>query len=61
MIYPQFSGVLKDIYVKEGDQVKKGQKLAKIDDGGQSSQLEEMKAQRRACQNDIRKTRATLG
>lgn len=46
MIYPQFSGVLKDIYVKEGDQVKKGQKLAKIDDGGQSSQLEEMKAQR---------------
>jgi RND family efflux transporter MFP subunit len=46
MIYPQFSGVLKAIYVKEGDQVKKGQKLAKIDDGGQSSQLEEMKAQR---------------
>lgn len=46
MIYPEFSGVLKDIYVKEGDQVKKGQKLAKIDDGGQSSQLEEMKAQR---------------
>ncbi|AFU69181.1 cation/multidrug efflux membrane fusion protein, AcrA family [Psychroflexus torquis ATCC 700755] len=46
MIYPQFSGVLKDIYVKEGDQVKKGQKLAKIDDGGQSSQLKEMKAQR---------------
>jgi len=46
MIYPQFSGVLKNIYVKEGDQVKKGQKLAKIDDGGQSSQLEEMKAQR---------------
>jgi membrane fusion protein (multidrug efflux system) len=46
MIYPEFSGVLKHIYVKEGDQVKKGQKLAKIDDGGQSSQLEEMKAQR---------------
>jgi RND family efflux transporter MFP subunit len=46
MIYPEFSGVLKDIYVKEGDQVKKGQKLAKIDDGGQSSKLEEMKAQR---------------
>jgi RND family efflux transporter MFP subunit len=46
MIYPQFSGVLKAIYVKEGDRVKKGQKLAKIDDGGQSSQLEEMKAQR---------------
>jgi len=46
LIYPEFSGVLKDIYVKEGDQVKKGQKLGKIDDGGQSSQLEEMKAQR---------------
>lgn len=45
MIYPEFSGVLEKIYVKEGEEVKKGQKLAKIDDGGQSSQLEEMKTQ----------------
>ncbi|MBZ9652464.1 efflux RND transporter periplasmic adaptor subunit [Psychroflexus montanilacus] len=46
MIYPEFSGVLEKIFVKEGDEVKKGQKLAKIDDGGQSSQLAEMQAQK---------------
>lgn len=46
MIYPEFSGVLERIYVKEGDNVRKGQRLAKIDDGGQSSQLAEMEAQR---------------
>lgn len=45
MIYPEFSGVLEAIYIKEGDEVKKGQRLAKIDDGGQSSQLAEMQAQ----------------
>ncbi|MFD0932405.1 efflux RND transporter periplasmic adaptor subunit [Psychroflexus salinarum] len=44
MIYPEFSGVLESIFIKEGDEVKKGQKLAKIDDGGQSSQLAEMEA-----------------
>lgn len=46
MIYPEFSGVLEAIYIKEGDEVKKGQRLAKIDDGGQSSQLAEMEARR---------------
>lgn len=46
LVYPEFSGVLEKIYVSEGDEVKKGQKLATIDDGGQSSQLAEMKAQR---------------
>lgn len=45
MIYPEFSGVLEAIYIKEGDEVKKGQRLAKIDDGGQSNQLAEMQAQ----------------
>lgn len=44
MIYPEFSGVLQSIFIKEGDQVKKGQKLAKINDGGQSNQLAEMEA-----------------
>jgi len=46
LIYPEFSGNLESIYVKEGDEVKKGQKLAKIDDGGLSSQLAEMEAQK---------------
>jgi len=52
LIYPEFSGVLEKIYVREGDQVKKGQLLAKIDDGGAQNQLAEMKAQR-----DLAKTR----
>lgn len=45
LIYPEFTGVLTDVYVKEGDIVKKGQRLAKIDDGGLQNQLAEMKAQ----------------
>lgn len=43
LIYPEFSGVLEKIYVEEGQQVSKGQILAKIDDGGLSSQLAELK------------------
>ncbi|WP_338357739.1 efflux RND transporter periplasmic adaptor subunit [Yeosuana marina] len=45
IIYPQFSGTLTKIYVKEGQKVSKGQLLAKIDDGGLSSQLAQVKAQ----------------
>ena len=39
VIYPEFSGILTDVYVKEGQKVKKGQLLAKIDDGGLGQQL----------------------
>lgn len=46
IIYPEFNGVLTNIYVQEGDHVKKGQLLAKIDDGGLSSQLAEAKARK---------------
>ncbi|HBC03140.1 MAG TPA: efflux RND transporter periplasmic adaptor subunit, partial [Aequorivita sp.] len=35
----EYSGVLTNIYVKEGQRVSKGQRLAKIDDGGLSSQV----------------------
>ncbi len=42
IIYPEFSGVLEKIYVQEGQQVSKGQILAKIDDGGLSSQLAQL-------------------
>lgn len=45
VIYPEFSGVLSNVYVKEGQWVKKGQVLAKIDDGGLSQQLAQMKIQ----------------
>lgn len=52
LIYPEFSGVLEKIYVREGDRVNKGQLLATINDGGAQNQLAEMKAQR-----DLAKTR----
>ena len=45
LIYPEYSGLLTRVYVKEGDRVTKGQVLAKIDDGGLSSQLAQIEAQ----------------
>ncbi|WP_339809816.1 efflux RND transporter periplasmic adaptor subunit [Zunongwangia profunda] len=45
IIYPEYSGILKNVYVKEGDRVNKGQVLAKIDDGGLSSQVAQAQAQ----------------
>ena len=44
-IYPEFSGVLLDVLVEEGDRVNKGQVLARIDDGGLSSQLAQLETQ----------------
>jgi len=41
-IFPEFSGVIKNIYVKSGDIVKKGQPLIKIDDGGLKEQLSQL-------------------
>ncbi|MRI00897.1 efflux RND transporter periplasmic adaptor subunit [Kriegella sp. EG-1] len=45
LIYPEMSGTLKRVYVKEGQRVSKGQILATIDDGGMSSQLSQLKTQ----------------
>ncbi|AEH00578.1 efflux RND transporter periplasmic adaptor subunit [Lacinutrix sp. 5H-3-7-4] len=44
-ITPEFSGILTNVYVKEGQRVSKGQILAKIDDGGLSQQLAQVKIQ----------------
>ncbi|WP_139856164.1 efflux RND transporter periplasmic adaptor subunit [Aequorivita sinensis] len=41
----EYSGVLTNIYVKESQRVSKGQRLAKIDDGGLSSQVAQQEAQ----------------
>ncbi len=45
LVYPEMAGTLQRVYVKEGDQVRKGQTLATIDDGGMSSQLAQLKTQ----------------
>ena len=45
LVYPEMSGTLLKIYVKEGQRVSKGQALAQIDDGGMASLLEQQKTQ----------------
>ena len=45
IIYPEYSGILTRIYVKEGDKVGRGQTLATIDDGGLRSQLAQAESQ----------------
>lgn len=46
VVYPEYAGLLKQVFVKEGDKVTKGQILAKIDDGGLSQQLSQLEIQR---------------
>ncbi|GAA0871545.1 efflux RND transporter periplasmic adaptor subunit [Gangjinia marincola] len=45
IVYPEMQGVLQRVYVKEGDNVRKGQLLATIDDGGLSSQVAQVETQ----------------
>lgn len=45
VITPEYNGILTHVYVKEGQQVNKGQTLAKIDDGGLGQQLAQQKIQ----------------
>jgi len=45
IIYPEYSGILTQVYVTEGQKVRKGEVLAKIDDGGLSQQLSQLKIQ----------------
>ena len=45
LVYPEMSGTLMKIYVEEGQRVNRGQVLAKIDDGGLSSRLNQLKTQ----------------
>jgi len=45
LVYPEMPGTLQRVYVSQGQRVTKGQILAKIDDGGVGSQLEQLKTQ----------------
>ncbi|MGY8943692.1 MAG: efflux RND transporter periplasmic adaptor subunit [Flavobacteriales bacterium] len=44
LIYPEMPGILKSVFVKEGQLVAKGEILANIDDGGMSEQLAQLSA-----------------
>lgn len=45
IIYPEFSGILTEVLVNEGQKVSKGQVLARIDDGGLRNELAQLEAQ----------------
>lgn len=45
VLTPEYSGILTQVYVKEGQYVRKGQALAKIDDGGLSQQVAQLEIQ----------------
>ena len=45
VIYPEMSGILNRVFVKEGQRVRKGQVLARIDDGGLAQQLAQIEVQ----------------
>lgn len=45
LIYPEISGTLTRVYVKEGQNVAKGQALGTIDDGGLSNQLAQVETE----------------
>src|SRR5690606_17607015 len=45
LIYPEMAGTLDQVFVKEGERVSKGQLLARIDDGGLSSQVAQLRTQ----------------
>ncbi|WP_339846504.1 efflux RND transporter periplasmic adaptor subunit [uncultured Dokdonia sp.] len=45
LIYPEYQGTLSRVLVKEGQRVRKGQTLARIDDGGLGSQVAQVESQ----------------
>ena len=45
LLYPEYTGILKKIYVEEGQEVKKGKLLAQIEDAGLKNQLEQLQIQ----------------
>ena len=44
LIYPEMAGILNAVFVKEGQQVVKGQALAEIDDAGMKQQVAKLEA-----------------
>ncbi|MBX2845353.1 MAG: efflux RND transporter periplasmic adaptor subunit [Saprospiraceae bacterium] len=45
MIYPEFSGVMTNLYVREGQYIRKGALVARVDDGGMKQQIAQQEVQ----------------
>ncbi len=45
MVYPEYSGVMTHLYVSEGQYIKKGALVAKVDDGGLTQQIAQQEVQ----------------
>ncbi|GAA3509177.1 efflux RND transporter periplasmic adaptor subunit [Aquimarina addita] len=58
VIYPETSGVLTNVYVKEGQRVSKGQVLARIDDGGMSQQLAQIEVEAQLAKTTFERQKA---
>jgi len=61
MISPEYSGILTQVNVKAGQRVSKGQVLARIDDGGMSSQLAQAETQLALAKTTFEKQKKPLG
>jgi len=55
-LYPEYNGKLVSIYVKEGQSVKKGALLAKIDDAGLKEQLDQIELQLNLAETTFERT-----
>jgi len=45
MVFPEYSGVMTNLFVKEGQYIKKGDLVAKVDDGGLTQQIAQQQVQ----------------
>ncbi len=56
LLYPQYNGTLKRVYVAEGQKVKKGKLLAQINDAGLKNQLEQLEIQAKLSKTTYERT-----
>ena len=56
LLYPEYNGTLKRVYVAEGQKVKKGKLLAQINDAGLKNQLEQLEIQAKLSKTTYERT-----
>ena len=59
-VSPRRQGVIQDLYVDEGDQVRQGQALARMDPGDLSDREQELEASLRSAQAELRRSASEL-